>query len=94
MKNTFKISRFMTPISLVKDKTTRRTVKSSTFTALHSKCERSIQTNHFQRTPNCTDPRSAKRLPRGNDSGYRLLMQQTLCYVTPCGVLRANGATA
>lgn len=87
MENFFRMSLFMPPISPIKDKATGKTVKNATLTPLHtvelSEVYKLITSNERLATLTL-EVRNA--LLRGDDNACRLLKQQTLPYVTPCGV--------
>lgn len=85
--NEFKMSLFLAPISPVKDKATGKTVKSATLTPL-----RTVDLNEVYKLITSNERLAALTLDvqnaslRGDDNTCRLLKQQTLPYVTPCGV--------
>ena len=87
MENVFKMSLFMPPISPIKDKTTGRTVKSATLTPLRTINLEEIYkliTSNEKLTALTLEVRNAALW--GDENTSRLLKQQTLPYVTPCGV--------
>ena len=75
MENVFKMSLFMPPISPIKDKTTGRTVKSATLTPL-----RTINLEEIYKLITSNERLTALTLEVRNAA------QQTLPYVTPCGI--------
>ena len=87
MENSFRMSLFMPPISPIKDKATGRIVKNATLTPL-----RTVELNEVYKLVHQTKQLPALTLAvrnavqQGDDSVCRLLKQQTLPYVTPCGV--------
>lgn len=87
MENSFRMSLFMPPISPIKDKATGRIVKSATLTPLRT-VELSevykLITSNVKLAALTHDVRNA--VQQGDDNACRLLKQQTLPYVTPCGV--------
>ena len=87
MENSFRMSLFMPPISPIKDKATGRIVKNATLTPLRT-VELSevykLVTSNAKLAALTLDVRNA--VQQGDDSVCRLLKQQTLPYVTPCGV--------
>lgn len=87
MENLFKMSLFMPPISPKKDENTGKTVKSATLTPFKTM---SIDEVHRLIT---SDQRLAEltlairnAAAQGDETTARFLKQQTLPYVTPCGV--------
>ena len=87
MENVFKMSLFMPPISPIKDKTTGRTVKSATLTPLRTINLEEIYkliTSNEKLTALTLEVRNAAL--QGDEDTSRLLKQQTLPYVTPCGI--------
>lgn len=87
MEYVFKMSLFMPPISPIKDKTTGRTVKSATLTPLRTINLEEIYkliTSNEKLTALTLEVRNAALW--GDENTSRLLKQQTLPYVTPCGV--------
>lgn len=87
MENVFKMSLFMPPISPIKDKTTGRTVKSATLTPLRTINLEEIYkliTSNERLTALTLEVRNAALW--GDENTSRLLKQQTLPYVTPCGI--------
>ena len=77
----------MPPISPIKDKTTGRTVKSATLTPLRTINLEEIYkliTSNEKLTALTLEVRNAALW--GDENTSRLLKQQTLPYVTPCGV--------
>lgn len=87
MENVFKMSLFMPPISPIKDKTTGRTIKSATLTPLRTINLEEIYkliTSNEKLTALTLEVRNAALW--GDENTSRLLKQQTLPYVTPCGV--------
>ena len=87
MKNTLKMSLFMPPISPVKDAATGKTVKSATLTPLRTmsleEVYKLITSNERLATLTLAVRDAALR---GDENACRRLKQQTLPYVTPCGV--------
>lgn len=87
MKNIIKMSLFMPPISPIKDKTTGRTLKSATMTPL-----RTVELGEVYKLITSNEKLAALTLEvrnaslQGDIETYRRLKQQTLPYVTPCGV--------
>ena len=87
MENSFRMSLFMPPISPIKDKATGRIVKNATLTPL-----RTVELNEVYKLVTANAKLAALTLAvrnavqQGDDSVCRLLKQQTLPYVTPCGV--------
>lgn len=87
MENSFRMSLFMPPISPIKDKATGRIVKNATLTLL-----RTVELNEVYKLVTANAKLAALTLAvrnavqQGDDSVCRLLKQQTLPYVTPCGV--------
>lgn len=87
MENFFRMSLFMPPISPIKDKATGRTLKSATLTPL-----RTVELSEVYQLVTANAKLAALTLDvrdaalRGDDNACRLLKQQTLPYVTPCGV--------
>ena len=71
--NQFKMSLFLPPISPVKDSATGRTIQPPTLTPY----------SELLKTLTETVRRAAEN---GDEKIYRMLKQQTLPYVTPCGV--------
>ena len=87
MPKSFKMSLFMPPISPMKDGATGKTVKSATLTPL-----RTLELNEVyqlitanKRLITLTQAIREAAL-QGDDNNCRMLKQQTLPYVTPCGV--------
>mgnify|MGYP000370433036 CR=1 FL=1 len=87
MKNTLKMSLFMPPISPVKDAATGKNVKSATLTPLRTlnleEVYKLITSNERLATLTLAVRNAALR---GDETACRCLKQQTLPYVTPCGV--------
>lgn len=87
MKNTLKMSLFMPPISPVKDAATGKNVKSATLTPLRTmnleEVYKLITSNEHLATLTLAVRNAALR---GDETACRCLKQQTLPYVTPCGV--------
>ena len=87
MENSFRMSLFMPPISPIKDKATGRIVKNATLTPL-----RTVELSEVYKLVTANAKLAALTLAvrnavqLGDDSVCRLLKQQTLPYVTPCGV--------
>lgn len=87
MENLFKMSLFMPPISPIKDKATGKTVKNATLTPL-----RTVGLSEVYQLITSNERLAALTLEvrnaalKGDDNACRLLKQQTLPYVTPCGV--------
>lgn len=87
MENSFRMSLFMPPISPIKDKATGRIVKNATLTPL-----RTVELSEVYKLVTANAKLAALTLAvrnavqQGDDSVCRLLKQQTLPYVTPCGV--------
>lgn len=87
MTKSFKMSLFMPPISPVKDEATGKTMKNATLTPL-----RTLELNEVyqlitanKRLLELTEAiRESAR--QGDENNCRMLKQQTLPYVTPCGV--------
>ena len=81
------MSLFMPPISPIKDKTTGRTLKSATMTPL-----RTVELGEVYKLITSNEKLAALTLEvrnaslQGDVETYRRLKQQTLPYVTPCGV--------
>ncbi len=87
MENIFKMSLFMPPISPIKDQATGKTVKYATLTPLRTMNLDEVYqliTSNERLTALTLEVRNAAL--RGDDKACRLLKQQTLPYVTPCGV--------
>ena len=88
MENSFRMSLFMPPISPIKDKATGRIVKNATLTPL-----RTVELSEVYKLVTANTKLTALTLAvrsavqQGDDSVCRLFMQQTLPYVTPCGVV-------
>lgn len=87
MEKRFKMSLFMPPISPIKDKATGRTMKYATLEPLRTVdlkevCE--LITNNPRLAALTLEIRNAAA--RGDLEACRMLKQQTLPYVTPCGV--------
>ena len=87
MENIFRMSLFMPPISPIRDKISGKNLRNATLTPL-----RTVDVNEVHKliTSNAKlaalthEVRNAALL--GDDNACRLLKQQTLPYVTPCGV--------
>lgn len=81
------MSLFMPPISPIKDHTSGRNVKNATLTPL-----RTVETAEVYQLITSNEKLAALTLEvrnaalRGDENACRLLKQQTLPYVTPCGV--------
>ena len=85
--NQFKMSLFLPPISPVKDNATGRTIQPPTLkpykeTPLQEVCKL-ITSSERLKTLTEAVRRAAES---GDEKAYRMLKQQTLPYVTPCGV--------
>lgn len=87
MTNIFKMSLFMPPISPVKDKVTGKSLKKATLIPFKT-MELSEVYNLITSSERLATLTSAVRNAalEGNDTACRLLKQQTLPYVTPCGI--------
>lgn len=85
--NQFKMSLFLPPISLVKDSTTGRIIQPPTLTPYKEitlqEVYKLITSSERLKTLTETVRRAAEN---GDEKVYRMLKQQTLPYVTPCGV--------
>ena len=85
--NQFKMSLFLPPISPVKDSATGRTVQPPTLTPYKEitlqEVYKLITSSERLKTLTETVRRAAEN---GDEKAYRMLKQQTLPYVTPCGV--------
>ena len=85
--NEFKMSLFLPPISPVKDNATGRTLQPPTLTPYKEttlqEVYQLITSNERLRTLTEAVRRAAES---GDETAYRMLKQQTLPYVTPCGV--------
>ena len=85
--NQFKMSLFLPPISPVKDSATGRTVQPPTLTPYKEitlqEVYKLITSSEHLKTLTETVRRAAEN---GDEKIYRMLKQQTLPYVTPCGV--------
>ena len=85
--NQFKMSLFLPPISPVKDSATGRTVQPPTLTPYKEitlqEVYKLITSSERLKTLTETVRRAAEN---GDEKIYRMLKQQTLPYVTPCGV--------
>ena len=79
--NQFKMSLFLPPISPVKDSATGRTIQPPTLTL--QEVYKLITSSEHLKTLTETVRRAAEN---GDEKIYRMLKQQTLPYVTPCGV--------
>ena len=87
MRNLFKMSLFMPPISPLRDKTTGKTVKNATLIP-----SRTLELNEVYQLITADKQLIAltetirKSALQGDENQCRMLKQQTLPYVTPCGV--------
>ena len=85
--NQFKMSLFLPPISPVKDSTTGRIIQPPTLTPYKEitlqEVYKLITSSERLKTLTETVRRAAEN---GDEKIYRMLKQQTLPYVTPCGV--------
>ena len=85
--NQFKMSLFLPPISPVKDSTTGRIIQPPTLTPYKEitlqEVYKLITSSKRLKTLTETVRRAAEN---GDEKVYRMLKQQTLPYVTPCGV--------
>lgn len=85
--NQFKMSLFLPPISPVKDSATGRIVQPPTLTPYKEitlqEVYKLITSSERLKTLTETVRRAAEN---GDEKAYRMLKQQTLPYVTPCGV--------
>ena len=85
--NQFKMSLFLPPISPVKDSTTGRIIQPPTLTPYKEitlqEVYKLITSSERLKTLTETVRRATEN---GDDKVYRMLKQQTLPYVTPCGV--------
>ena len=85
--NQFKMSLFLPPISPVKDSTTGRIIQPPTLTPYKEitlqEVYKLITSSERLKTLTETVRRAAEN---GDENVYRMLKQQTLPYVTPCGV--------
>lgn len=85
--NQFKMSLFLPPISPVKDSATGRTIQPPTLTPYKEitlqEVYKLITSSERLKTLTETVRRAAEN---GDEKIYRMLKQQTLPYVTPCGV--------
>lgn len=85
--NQFKMSLFLPPISPVKDSTTGRIIQPPTLTHYKEitlqEVYKLITSSERLKTLTETVRRAAEN---GDEKVYRMLKQQTLPYVTPCGV--------
>ena len=85
--NKFKMSLFLPPISPVKDSTTGRIIQPPTLTPYKEitlqEVYKLITSSERLKTLTETVRRAAEN---GDEKVYRMLKQQTLPYVTPCGV--------
>ena len=85
--NQFKMSLFLPPISPVKDSTTGRIIQPPTLTPYKEitlqEVYKLITSSEHLKTLTETVRRAAEN---GDEKIYRMLKQQTLPYVTPCGV--------
>ena len=85
--NQFKMSLFLPPISPVKDSATGRTVQPPTLTPYKEitlqEVYKLITSSERLKTLTETVRRAAEN---GDEKAYRMLKQQTLPYVTPCGI--------
>lgn len=87
MKKIFEMSLFMPPISPIRDKATGRNLKNATLTPLRSVCVEEVYKliTSNQRLAELALPIRNAAL-QGDEETCKLLKQQTLPYVTPCGV--------
>ena len=85
--NQFKMSLFLPPISPVKDSTTGRIIQPPTLTPYNEitlqEVYKLITSSERLKTLTETVRRATEN---GDEKVYRMLKQQTLPYVTPCGV--------
>ena len=85
--NQFKMSLFLPPISPVKDSTTGRIIQPPTLTPYNEitlqEVYKLITSSERLKTLTETVRRAVEN---GDEKVYRMLKQQTLPYVTPCGV--------
>ena len=85
--NQFKMSLFLPPISPVKDSTTERIIQPPTLTPYKEitlqEVYKLITSSERLKTLTETVRRAVEN---GDEKVYRMLKQQTLPYVTPCGV--------
>lgn len=85
--NQFKMSLFLPPISPVKDSATGRTIQPPTLTPYKEitlqEVYKLITSSERLKTLTETVRRAAEN---GDEKAYRMLKQQTLPYVPPCGV--------
>ena len=85
--NQFKMSLFLPPISPVKDRTTGRIIQPPTLTPYKEitlqEVYKLITSSERLKTLTETVRRATEN---GDEKVYRMLKQQTLPYVTPCGV--------
>lgn len=85
--NEFKMSLFLPPISPVKDSTTGQTIQSATLTPHKEVTLQEVYqlVTHSERLKLLTG-NVRRAVENGDEKLYRTLKQQTLPYVTPCGV--------
>lgn len=87
MKNIFKMSLFMPPISPIKDKKTGKVTQAATLVPLQTvdlqKVYQLITAN--ERLAKLTDD-IRQAAERNDNDACRIMKQQTLPYVTPCGI--------
>ena len=85
--NQFKMSLFLPPISPVKDSTTGRIIQPPTLTPY-----KEITLQEVYKLITCSERLKTltetvrRAVENGDEKVYRMLKQQTLPYVTPCGV--------
>ena len=87
MENIFRMSLFMPPISPIRDKISGKNLRNATLTPLHTVDVNEVHkliTSNAKLAALTHEVRNAALL--GDDNACRLLKQQTLPYVTPCGV--------
>lgn len=87
MTNLFKMSLFMPPISPIKDQATGKTVKNATLTPLRTVTLAEVYkiiTSNERLAALTLEVRNAAQ--QGDENACRLLKQQKLPYVTPCGI--------
>ena len=85
--NQFKMSLFLPPISPVKDSTTGRIIQPPTLTPYKEKTLQEVYKliTSSERLKTLTET-VRRAVENGDEKVYRMLKQQTLPYVTPCGV--------
>lgn len=87
MTNFFKMSLFMPPISPIKDQATGKNVKNATLTPLRTVTLAEVYkiiTSNERLAALTLEVRNAAQ--EGDENACRLLKQQKLPYVTPCGI--------